>query len=79
MISPNKYISEFYEIRGDGQLKLKRFVAKLSTTNSKEIPPITELDIFDLPSLQLVAKGADSLLAEHAQWAINAIILRNKN
>ena len=36
-------------------------------------------DIFDLPSLQLVAKGADSLLAEHAQWAINAISLRNKN
>ena len=36
-------------------------------------------DIFDLPSLQLVATGADSLLAEHAQWAINAISLRNKN
>ena len=43
--------SEFYEIRGDGQLKHKWFEAKLSTTNSKEIPPITELDIFDLPSV----------------------------
>ncbi|MEC8329528.1 MAG: tRNA epoxyqueuosine(34) reductase QueG, partial [Verrucomicrobiota bacterium] len=36
-------------------------------------------DAFDLPSLRLVAEGTDSLLAEHAQWAINAITLRIKD
>ena len=36
-------------------------------------------DAFDLPSLRLVAEGTDSLLAEHAQWAINAIALRIKD
>ena len=36
-------------------------------------------DAFDLSALQLVAEGSDSLLAEHAQWAINAITLRIKD
>ena len=55
------------------RLKIRRFKRNICVVLGKIG------DIFDLPSLQLVAKGADSLLAEHAQWAINAIILRNKN
>ena len=62
--------SEFYEIRGDGQLRNQWFEAKLSTTNSEEIPPVTRLDIFDLPSVFSEDYGDEEKLKE---------LLDNKN
>ena len=62
--------SEFFEIRGSGQLTNKWFEAEMTQVNVKKTEISKELDIFDLPSVFSEDYGDESKIQE---------ILDNKN
>ena len=77
-LSTDAFDLHYFEIRGDGALKDKWFNAKKSKVNIVEIPLVTKLDIFDLPSAFSDDYGDEKKIQEILAKKNADIVAQNK-